>query len=193
MLADYERIVNQNQRGLAAVLAVHADGVVQALTAPGDGAVSQRILLDLVHLGEGRPHTRRRRTIQDLRRSGDPPEQLERVLEQLVAGRLITTSDGDQAATRGDGESAEDRYVDLAHDTLITGWPALARWVAERRDDLRTQRRLEARAAGGGVLSASELPEFSRWLATPAGRTLGASDALRALVRRSIAARRVRR
>jgi len=83
-LADYERIVNHDHRGLAAVLAVHAEAVVQALTGPGDRSVAQRILLDLVHLGEGRPHTRRRRTLDDLRRSGDAPDQLERVLEKLV-------------------------------------------------------------------------------------------------------------
>lgn len=198
-LANYERVVNHDQRGLAAVLAVHADGVVQALIGPGDWAVAQRILLDLVHLGEGRPHTRRRRTFEDLRSSGDRPEQLERVLEQLVAGRLVTLSDGAEVGAHGRAAGnaiAEERHVDLAHDALITGWPALAGWIAERRDDLRTQRRLEARAAGGGMLSASELPEFSRWIeriATPAGQTLGASAALRTLVRRSIVARRLRR
>jgi hypothetical protein len=102
-LADYERIVDRDQRGLAAVLAVHADGVLQQLTATGDRAVAQRILLDLVHLGEGRPHTRRRRALADLRRSDDAPEQLERVLDRLIEGRLVTTGDG------ADGSFREDR------------------------------------------------------------------------------------
>jgi len=194
-LADYERIVNHDHRGLAAVLTVHAEAVVQTLTGPGDRSVAQRILLDLVHLGEGRPHTRRRRTLDDLRRSGDTPDQLERVLEKLVAGRLVTTSDGDRTAT-ADEQGQLYRQVDLAHDTLITGWPGLAGWIAERRDDLRTQRRLEARAAGGGVLTGDELSEYTRWvawLATHAGQALGASEALRAIVRRSLRARRFRR
>lgn len=63
-------------------------------------------------------------------------------------------------------------------------------------DDLRTQRRLEARAAGGGVLTGDELSEYTRWVAwltTPAGQALGASEALRAIVRRSLRARRFRR
>jgi len=194
-LADYERIVNHDHRGLAAVLAVHAESVVQALTGPGDRSVAQRILLDLVHLGEGRPHTRRRRTLDDLRRSGDAPDQVEHVLEKLVEGRLVTTSDGDRTDTAGEPGQLY-RQVDLAHDTLITGWPGLAGWIAERRDDLRTQRRLEARAAGGGVLTGDELSEYTRWvawLATPAGQALGASEALRAIVRRSVRARRFRR
>jgi hypothetical protein len=202
-LADYELIVDREQRGLAAVLAVHADSVMQRLTAPGDLAIAQRVLLDLVHLGEGRPHTRRRRALGDLRRSGDASEQLERVLDQLIEGRLVTTGDGaDEGSCEGErvGTSGETsrfgRHVDLAHDTLITGWPELTGWITERRDDLRTQRRLETRAATGVLLTGSELPEFTEWLtsvATPAGATLGASDALRTLVRRSVVARRFRR
>jgi hypothetical protein len=202
-LADYELIVNHDQRGLAAVLAVHADSVMQRLTAHGDRAVAQRILLDLVHLGEGRPHTRRRRALEDLRRSGDAPEQLKRVLDQLIEGRLVAIGDGagdggrdgKRAITAGEAVRLG-RYIDLAHDTLITGWPGLAGWIAERRDALRTQRRLEMRAESRELLTDSELPEFTRWLkwvATPEGATLGASDALRTLVQRSLVARRLRR
>lgn len=211
---DYERIVNHQQRGLAAVLAVHAEAVLQRLTGPGDRAVAQRVLLDLVHLGEGRPHTRRRRTLADLRRSGDAPDQLERVVETLIEGRLLTTGDGGSVLPCGDPRAREtvhdaqltggaesamarrDRHVDLAHDALITGWPALADWITEHRDHLRTQRRLEARAAAGALLDSDELPEFMRWvawIASPAGQAVGASEALLALVRRSVAARRLRR
>src|SRR5262249_19893162 len=123
-LSDYEHIVSQ-ERGLAAVLAVHADAVLQALTGPGDLAVAQRILLDLVHLGEGRPHTRRRRSMRALRRAGDAPGQLERVLARLADGRLVTTGDEDRPGASNVTEPG-DRHVDLAHDSLITGWPALS-------------------------------------------------------------------
>jgi tetratricopeptide (TPR) repeat protein len=44
----YERILSHDQRGLGAVLAVHANGVLQELAAPGDRVFAQRILLDLV-------------------------------------------------------------------------------------------------------------------------------------------------
>ncbi len=72
----------------------------------------------------------------------------------------------------------------------------LAGWITEHGDRLHTHRRLEARAAGGGLLTGDDLPEFLRWVAwtaTPAGQLLGASDAIRTLVRRSVAARRFRR
>lgn len=211
-LTAYDRIVDHDQRGLAAVLAVHAEAVLQRLTGRGDRAVAQRVLLDLVHLGEGRPHTRRRRRLEELRRSGDTPDQLERVVETLIEGRLLTTGDGEsishghEASSTARGAQACDgansaaaireRHIDLAHDALITGWAALAGWLAEHRDHLRTQRRLEARAEAGPLLNSDELPEFTRWAAwvrTPAGQALGASEALLALVRRSVAARRLRR
>lgn len=200
-VADYERIVDRDQRGLAAVLAAHADGVLQRL-APDDQVIAQRVLLDLVHLGEGRPDTRRRRAVGDLRRGGDAPGQLARVLGALIEGRLVTT--GDEAADRRRahraGSAAREvsrpgRHVDLAHDALITRWPALAGWIDEHRDELGKQRALEARAANPGLLTPAELPEFVRWLrwtASPAGQLLGASDALRDLVRRSQRSRRKR-
>jgi tetratricopeptide (TPR) repeat protein len=211
-LADYERIMNHRQRGLAAVLAVHAEAVMQALVQPDDRAVAQRVVLDLVHLGEGRPHTRRQRTFDELRRSSDAPAQLERVLDALADGRLVTTSDGGRVAVSGHLGAASvhdpkadsdehaltfgERHIDLAHDALITGWPALARWIAEHRDQLRTQRRLEARAATRALLGSDELPQVLSWIswtATPAGHAFGASEALRHLVRRSVVARRFRR
>lgn len=52
-LADDEQFVDRGQRGLAVVLGAHATAVVQKLTLPGDRVVAQRVLLDLVHLGEG--------------------------------------------------------------------------------------------------------------------------------------------
>lgn len=182
-LASYERMSEGERRGLDVVLARHADAAIAVLSRPHQ-VLSRRVLIDLVHLGEGRPNTRRRRTMSDLGRSGDDRDALAAVIEHLASRRLIVV--GTESA-----DGVEQRNVDLAHDALITGWPALAAWIYERRDHLRTQRRLEARAAGG-LLAASELPEFRRWVAwtdTPEGREFGASEALRKLVRRSVVAR----
>lgn len=188
-LADYERIVKDDQRGLAAVLAAHAGGVLQRLTAPGDQVVAQRILIDLVHLGEGRPHTRRRRTLEDLQRSSDRPGQLKRALDVLIAGRLVTAND--DAGGNGMGG-----HVDLAHDALITGWPWLAGWIAEFRPSLQHQRRLESRATDDYPATNSELAEYRRWLkftdTTALGKLLAPSNRLRTKVKRNIAARRKR-
>jgi len=203
-LASYARLADGAHRGLDVVLARHAGASIDALPPPAQ-VLARRVLIDLVHLGEGRPDTRRRRNESELRRAGDDGAALAHVIDQLSERRLITAGAEASAiaavevvappAAEGEPEVAE-RHVDLAHDTLITGWPALTGWIARRRDDLRTQRRLEARAAGGGLLADSELPELTRWvawIATPAGQALGATDALRNLVRRSVAARRLRR
>jgi conflict system STAND superfamily ATPase len=180
-LADYEQFVDHDQRGLAVVLGNHATAVLQRLTTPGDRVVAQRVLLELVHLGEGRPDTRRRRSLADLRRTRDAPGQLERVVDQLIEGRLVTPADGHEddphaasVAIPGKAARPSVRHIDLAHDTLISGWPMLASWIHERRDDLRTQRRLEARAATPALLAADELPEYVRWLDKTAAR--GASS-----------------
>ena len=211
-LDSYARIAEDERRGLDVVLARHADASVAALAEPAQ-VLARRVLIDLVHLGEGRPDTRRRRSASELRRAGDDGRTLAEVLDHLSARRLIAISaeasviaavnvvalragGGDNVGDNDGAAEATERQVDLAHDTLITGWPALAGWISTRRDDLRTQRRLEARAAGGGLLAATELPEFMRWvarIASPAGHAIGASDALRALVRRSVRVRRNQR
>lgn len=186
-LASYAKLAHGEQRGLDAVLARHADASIAAMAEPRQ-VLARRVLIDLVHLGEGRPDTRRRRSTGELRRAGDDEGVLTQVLLHLSRGRLIAMSTEVATAvamqvvelvSAGNGGSDDDRaevvrlhHIDLAHDALITGWPSLAAWVTGRRDELRTQRRLEARAAGGGLLAASELPEFLRWVAwidTPAG------------------------
>ena len=196
-LASYAQLADGERRGLEAMLARHADASVAALAEPAQ-VLTRRVLVDLVHFGEGRPDTRRRRTERQLRRAGDDDDALTRVLDHLSARRLIVIGAEAAAAAAVEGEPpTSERHVDLAHDALIAGWPALAGWIARRRDALRTQRRLEARAASGGLLAASELPEFTRWvawIATPEGQALGTSQRLIDLVAASEAEQaRIRR
>jgi hypothetical protein len=124
-----------------------------------------------------------------------------KLLHHLLTRRLITTgvddytiNDHDLSIEYSSNSTSlqSTRHIDLAHDTLITGWPALGEWIRERRDKLRTQRRLETRAVGGGLLGTTELPEFTQWIAwtnTSDGREYGVSEELRVLVHRSVMAR----
>lgn len=205
-------------RGLEAVLARHADESLAAMSTQQQ-LLARRVLLDLVHFGEGRPHTRRRRQRRELERAGDAAGALDDLLDALAERRLIvlgrdrdlvTDGGGELRGTRSGADTGEDNgasssegsseggserdggaCVDLAHDALLTGWAALAGWLREYREALRAHRRLEARAEGGGALTAEEHDEWAEWLETPAGRLLGAPRPLRAMMRHSAARRRL--
>jgi hypothetical protein len=94
------------------------------------------------------------------------------------------------------GKAPEGRRVDIAHEALISGWPQLQQWLAERREAEQTRRRLEDKAAEwvrlgrgrGGLLDEAELPEAERWLAGPDATPLGYGEMLPALVAGSRAA-----
>ncbi|MEU4688168.1 AAA family ATPase [Actinoplanes sp. NPDC023714] len=86
-----------------------------------------------------------------------PPDDRERLREALLA--LVTvTEDGTVARRRGERAAADSRVlrrlvrarlvtvgadtVEISHEALLTGWPRLAGWVAEAREDLLLRRRI---------------------------------------------------
>src|SRR5262249_589663 len=84
--------------------------------------------------------------------------------EQAIAARLE-----DQRLLAGTAGT-----VRLAHEQLITAWPRLARAVADRRDDLVMQARLERQAADwehghGELLGRDATMDASSWLARGGG------------------------
>src|SRR4051812_37500137 len=88
------------------------------------------------------------------------------------------------------------RRVDIAHEALISGWPQLQHWLADRRDAEQARRRLEAKTdewvrlgqGASGLLDAVELAEAETWLAGLDAVELGPSEALLSLVQASRAA-----
>lgn len=184
-LAAYEGITQEagGLSGLQVAMARRADQTVNALT-EAEQAIARRIFLRLVQFGEGRPDTRRQQAAVDLQAAADPPGEFATVLRHLADHRLLTMSGQ---------ESGTDAKVDIAHEALLSGWPALRSWIAQRREAEQVRRRLEAKAAEwvrlgggeGGRLDEAELPEAERWLASPDATELGAGEALRKLVQRS--------
>ena len=87
-------------------------------------------------------------------------------------------------------ESAEGRRADIAHESLIGGWPTLQAWLDERREAEQVRRRLEGKAqesdrlgrGSGGLLDEVEQLEAERWLESPDAGSLGYSDDLQSLV-----------
>ena len=172
--------------GLQVAMARRADAALAGLM-PEQQAIARRVFLRLVQFGEGRADTRRQQPVLALRVAGDEPGVFDHTLEHLTGSRLLTLS-GEEG---GDG-----RRVDIAHESLIGGWPTLQEWLAERREAEQARRRLEDKArewvrlgrGSGGLLDEVELLEAERWLASPDAADLGYSEALIALVEVSRAA-----
>jgi len=118
--------------GVEGALARRANEVYGAMD-PERQAIARRVLLRLTQPGEGTEDTRRRATRAEL--VTDPAEQadVDAVVESLAEARLVTT---------GVDEATEAPIVEITHEALIRGWPALRGWLDEDRDRLRAERRL---------------------------------------------------
>ncbi|NUT46994.1 MAG: hypothetical protein HOV94_06670 [Saccharothrix sp.] len=108
--------------GIEGALARTAENVYVGFSA-AQQKLARELFLRLTALGEGTEDTRRRIARDEL----DDSAELDVVLTGLADARLITL---------------EESTAQLAHETLIGGWPRLRRWLTEDRERLRTHRRL---------------------------------------------------
>lgn len=157
-LAAYDEI-----GGVAGALANRAEEVYGGLD--GDQqAVVRRVLLRAVHPGDGTGDTRRSVSLAELRRDAAGAEVVDVVVGRLVEARLLTT------AVDPTGEPV----VEVAHEALIVGWPRLAAWIADTREDLLAHERLaEATTeweandrAEGFLLRGGRLVQHETWTPT---------------------------
>nr|MBA3541167.1 protein kinase [Deltaproteobacteria bacterium] len=107
--------------GISGALASHADEVVANMNAPAQ-KLTQRICRRLVTP----ERTRAIVEIADLYQLTPDPTEIARVLDQLVAARLLVVQ------TRGDGGGGT---VEIVHESLIDRWPTLRRWLDEDQED----------------------------------------------------------
>ncbi len=146
--------------GVQGALRQHAEEVYSELS--GDVVkkeICRRVLVDLVHLGEGTRDIKRRLPYESLRGAHGPEAPLlHQVLESLQDARLVTTS-------------ADDSLYELAHEALIRGWPRLLEWLQAERDSELIRRQL-VDAAGewskrgrddGYLYRGSRLAHVSEW------------------------------
>jgi hypothetical protein len=118
---------------------LHGDAAIGQLPSSREEAIARRILLDLVQLGEGRPDTRRQRSVQQLLDPRDDPREFRATLEVLTRERLVTLG--------GRSGSPDQQVVDLAHESLIQNWPRMQRWIRDiGRADLVLARQLRHHA-----------------------------------------------
>ncbi len=185
-LHAYEALGDDERTGLAVALARHADQVMADLKSAAARIEARRILLNLIQPGDQRLDTRRQLPVDALREGTADPIVFEEVLRALTQGRLLTL---------GGEENRADQVVDLSHEKLIDGWPALRAWINQSREAMRIGRRLEDKAAewlrlgkSGGLLDQVELQEAEVWLRSPDAAVLGCSAALKELITTSRAA-----
>lgn len=107
-----------------------ADSVIDSLT-QGQQEVARQILVRLVRIGDGEPHTRRRMKWDELepsRWAGVTEEELSHVVDRLSESRLVTV-DVDT--------------VEITHESILAAWPRLRSWVEADRQELRIRQQLD--------------------------------------------------
>ncbi len=129
--------------GVKGTLEKRATEVYESLSRE-EQLVAKRIFLELTQLGEGTEDTRRRVLLQNLVSSPQQEAVVERVISKLADEkvRLLVTSTLVEKGTK----SGVLAVVDVAHEALIRNWLLLRQWVAENREALRQQRKIESEA-----------------------------------------------
>ena len=144
--ADYERV------GRIDGAIIRRAQAAEASLPPGSEQVLEHLLPRFVALSDER-----------LPAARPVPRDLLTTAEQPIIERLE-----DQRLVVGTGDT-----VRLAHERLIAAWPRLARAVADRRDDLLLEARLERQAADwqrghGELLGRDAVADAASWLARQA-------------------------
>ena len=122
--------------GVAGALADHADAVLAAMT------TSQRRLVRAVFERLVTPErTRAIATLGELCALPGDSESIEQIVHHLSEARLLAIEEG----TR-DNREQTGVTVELIHESLISSWPTLRRWLDENQDDAEFLARLHSAA-----------------------------------------------
>jgi hypothetical protein len=111
----------QSIGGISGALATHADEVVSNMSSAAQ-KLTQQIFRQLVTP----ERTRAIVELADLYQLSGERDDIQRVLDQLVAARLLVV----QTRTDAGGGS-----VEIVHESLIDRWPTLRRWLDEGQED----------------------------------------------------------
>ncbi len=175
--------------GIAGALAVHADTVLTTLPKVEREQVRE-IFLRLITP----EHTRAPAELSELCALPGDPKLTEDLVARLVDARLLVIDNGADGAGRS---------VEIVHEALIHGWPTLASWLDETREDAVFRDRLRiaarqwdaSRRSEGLLWRGDAAVEAARWQrrgqrALPAHEQ-AYLDAVLALMRRARRARKL--
>ncbi len=160
--ASYEAI-----GGVGGALASHADHVLSAMS-PERQKLARAVFLRLV-TADG---TRAIVDVAELVSLGQEPSELQMLLDQLVAARLLVVQ------SREDGAA-----VEIVHESLLVRWPTLRRWLDESTEDAafleqlrNTAKQWDARGRAQGLLWRGEALDDARTFARRFKGTLPARE-----------------
>ena len=176
---DHNRITMDSYRRLGggrAALANSANALYESLIQQEKDTM-RRILLRMVRPAAGAEVTSSRVRVRELLQLGDDQSRVQRVLDKLVAERLVRVND---------------EVVEVAHEALIRNWPLLVTWIERQRADLVELRRFESLAEEwerfgrtSGFLDEEQLREAEEWLEHCGTADIGVKESLPALVKAS--------
>ncbi|WP_338865609.1 serine/threonine-protein kinase [Myxococcus stipitatus] len=145
----------QQLGGISGALATHADSVLAGMSLQ-ERALARGAFLRLVTP----ERTRAIVSLEELRELTRDGDELQRIIDSLVQARLLVIQTG-QGTT---GSS-----VELVHESLISGWPTLKRWLDEGQEDaafleqLRSAaRQWQAKSRDSGLLWRGEMADEAR-------------------------------
>jgi hypothetical protein len=155
-MASYQSI-----GGISGALAAHADEVLASMS-PSAQKLTQKVFRHLVTPDRTRAIVELSDLREHARQHGDSPDETSRVIDQLVAARLLVV----QTRTDAGGGS-----VEIVHESLIDRWPTLKRWLDEGQEDAAFLAQLaaaakqwEAKGRPNGLLWRGEaMEEAQRW------------------------------
>ncbi len=174
--------------GISGALATHADEVLTAMS-----GTARRLAKQVLRRLVTPERTRAIIELEDLAQLAPDRAEVTRVVDRLVAARLLVVHTRDERGSGG---------VELVHESLIDRWPTLRRWLDEDEGDAAfiaqiaaAAKQWEARGRPAGLLWRGEmLEEARRWDAHGsrqlAGRDRAFVDAMLALARRGRIVRR---
>lgn len=126
-LAAYQEI-----GGVKGALAHRADTILDSMPM-AQRHIVRRILMRLVHPGDGTPDTRRRATFSEILPQGHQPEEVEALIQTLADANLIVTSRSQESG---------EMILDVTHEALIKEWPRFQSWLDWDRQGLRIRQQL---------------------------------------------------
>jgi energy-coupling factor transporter ATP-binding protein EcfA2 len=125
--------------GVGGALAKEAERLYAQLP-EADRRIVRRAFLAQVRLGEGIRDSRRRAALGEIVAMGEKEEHVLGVLR-------VFSQPGERLITLGSDPGSGAVTAELTHEALLEHWASLRDWIAESREDLRFQRRIEDAAS----------------------------------------------